>query len=114
MRAARARAAGSNCSQCPYASAYPAQCVAEVPQQWRDDTPDTEGRECPIWLARQFEFYFEAWRWREKGFLPAPGSWTAQPYHVIEALTIIDAAVAQIERERAAAMREEQNKWRSD
>lgn len=107
MRAARARALGGGCSQCPNLPAYPAQCVAEEPMQWRDDAPEMEGRECPVWLGHRYENYFEIWRMYEKGFLPYEGPWTAQPAHVIRALKIIGTQVATVEREHIEAMRQE-------
>ncbi len=53
-----------------------------------------------MYLAGQYRPLLLARTMFEKGFLPAPGAWTEQPYHWIQALEVIDAQVAQVERER--------------
>lgn len=41
----------------------------------------------------------------EKGLLPVAGGWAEQPYHWVQALEIIGAQVAQVERERIERMK---------
>ena len=81
---------------------YPAQCVEPEPIQWRDEIE--EGRECPVYLAGQYRELILARAMLEKGFLPAAGGWTEQPYHWVQALEIIGVQVAKVERERLKAM----------
>lgn len=38
------------------------------------------------------------WHMREKGFLPYPGSYYEQPSYYVQAMTVMDAAIAETER----------------
>jgi hypothetical protein len=100
-RAARAWAAGSDCSQCPHAPQYPARCVSDDAQElWRDDVEGEGGAECPVFLGQRFERYFTAWNMLEKGVLPESGGWAEQPYYWVQAFEVIGAALARAQREQ--------------
>lgn len=105
-RAARAWAAGGDCSMCPLAPVYPNRCVAEDPEElWRDDVEGDGGAECPVYLRQQFKNYFLAWTMVEKGILPAAGGWAQQPYHWVQAFETIGSAVAKVQREQVERLR---------
>ncbi len=105
-RAARAWAAGGDCSQCPLAPVYPSKCVAEDPEEmWRDDVEGDGGAECPVFLGREFENYFVAFSFFEKGILPEAGGWAQQSHHWIQALKVIDPIVTYAQHERLEQFR---------
>lgn len=107
-RAARAWAAGSDCSMCPLAPEYPTRCIAQDPEElWQGDVEGDGGAECPVYLRQQLERYFVAFVYLEKGFLPAPGGWAQQPYHWIQAFEVSAPIVAYARRERLEKMRQQ-------
>lgn len=107
-RAARAWAAGSDCSVCPLAPEYPNRCIAEDPEEkWRDDVEDDGGAECPVYLRQQLERYFVAFAYLEKGLLPESGGWAQQPYHWVQAFEVIEPIVARAQRERLERLRQQ-------
>lgn len=73
------------------------------PIVWRDEIE--EERECPVYLALHYKDVLTVHAMAEKGFLPVAGGWSEQPYYWIQALEVIGAQVAKVERERIKAMR---------
>lgn len=67
---------------------------------WVSDIEEEPGTDCPVRLGHDHEFYFRSRRWRDKGFLPLPGTWFDQPAHWVQALDIIDAVSAHVEAEQ--------------
>lgn len=62
-----------------------------------------------MFLAGQYRDLMQARSMLEKGLLPVAGGWAEQPYHWIQALEVIGAQAAQVERERMAALRDKNN-----
>lgn len=58
-----------------------------------------------MYLAGQYRDLMLARAMLEKGLLPASGGWSEQPYHWVQALQVIGAQVAQVERERIERMK---------
>ena len=73
------------------------------PIAWRDEID--EERECPVYLALQYKDVLFMRAMAEKGLLPVAGGWREQPNYWIQALEVIGAQVANVERERMDAMR---------
>lgn len=51
---------------------------------------------CPNVYLRESEFIneaFEVLAWREKGFLPFPGTWIEQPNRVLECLIFMESLI---------------------
>lgn len=74
------------------------------------DIPEEIGPECPVWLGHQFEPYFRDRAWRDKGFLPQPGTWLDQPAHWVQALETIDQVVGQVEAEQLRTLKDDRNR----
>lgn len=58
-----------------------------------------------MYLAIQYRDLFLARAMLEKGLLPVTGGWAEQPYHWVQALEVIGAQAAQVERERIERMK---------
>jgi hypothetical protein len=62
-----------------------------------------------VYLAGQYRDLMLARSMLEKGFLPVAGGWSEQPYHWVQALEVIGAQVAQVERERIERLKSRDN-----
>lgn len=66
---------------------------------------------CPNFYLRESEFIREAmevFAWREKGFLPYPGTWSEQPNRIIEVLEFMEHLIhhkAAAEKKMAESMK---------
>ncbi len=58
-----------------------------------------------MFLALQYQDLMLARAMLEQGLLPIAGGWAEQPYHWIQALNVIGAQVARVERERIDRMK---------
>jgi hypothetical protein len=77
--------------------------VEPEPISWRDEIE--EGCECPVYLALAYRELMFARAMLEKGLLPLAGGWAEQPYYWVQAMEVIGAQAAQVERERIERMK---------
>ena len=54
--------------------------------------------ENPAWFVTAYQ----AWHWREKGFLPNAGSWQDQPFKFSQLCDVIDSAMSEADAETQA------------
>jgi hypothetical protein len=62
-----------------------------------------------VYVALQYQDVLFARTMMEKGLLPEPGGWAGQPYHWIQALKVIVAEVARVERQRMERLKTRDN-----
>lgn len=76
-------------------------CLADSPVPDRWEIAGYKLQRCPgAIITRQSHEYIRAYNWREKHFLPNPGSWLEQPAKFIEAMGVIEREINRMEKEK--------------